>query len=75
MESELVISEQSTITRKHKPWWDSNLSKLRKQVRVARNAWKVNKKVLSVRTSYLSLQHQFDREVKRAKNKFQREQH
>ena len=75
LESELVISERSNTTRKHKPWWNSNLSNLRKQVRLARNEWKVDKKVSSLKASYLSLQKQFDCEVKRSKNRFQREQH
>ena len=63
------------VTRKHKLWWNTSLTNLRKQVRLARNAWKSDKNDSILKDAYLKVQKIFDCEVSRAKRNFIKKKH
>ena len=73
LDSELLLSHGSSDTsgHRHKPWWSSNLSFLRKKARSALKLWSRDKSSMSNKDEYLKAQKEFDKQqVNKARKAF-----
>ena len=72
LDSELLLSHGSSDTsrHRHKPWWNSNLSSLRKKARSALKLWSRDKSNMSNKEGYLKAQKEFDKQVNKARKAF-----